>query len=93
MNVKTTLPLEGNTMLTIEQKAAAFDALCKELAGKAKLVTYIPMPNCMVRRENGYAMHMKIGSMPIYEWTLRANGCDDFAAAALAIVKPDDALT
>ena len=72
-------------MPTVEEKAAAFDALCREFSGKARHVSMY----CVERRKpewddaNGRTIVMD--DVPVYEWTLRAIGCADFASVAISM--------
>jgi hypothetical protein len=72
---------------TIEEKAAAFDALCSALKDRGKFLHIMkrlkpPKPN-----QDGLEYEM----VPIYEWTLRTEYHTDFVVAALSMVKPSKA--
>lgn len=73
--------------LSIETKAAAFDALCK-IVGRPKVAenTYV-MGRPIIDRD-GNITHSR-REIAVYEWRLRADNCDDFIAACLALLPKD----
>ena len=72
-------------MPTVEEKAAAFDALCREFSGKARHVSM----HCVERRtpkwDDANWCTIAMDHVPVYEWTLRAIGCADFASVAISM--------
>ena len=72
---------------TIEQKAAAFDELCRALKGKAEFVKY---KERLVQPEFEWtggryhiALEAKYERVPVYEWRLRADGESDIGMVLL----------
>lgn len=76
---------------TIEEKAAAFDALCDEFRGKAKFIRFkrIETGSRSVPPFPTAHAEVRFCDVPIYEWVLRAegDGGDDFAAVAIKMGK------
>ena len=69
---------------SIEEKAAAFDALVREFQGKGKFV-------CMKRRikevkTGPYETTIVAEDYPVYEFVMCVDGHNDFAAAVLSLL-------
>lgn len=71
-------------MISIEEKAAAFDALVREFQGKGRRV-------CMKRRTKEiktgpHETTIVFEDYPVYEFVMRVDGHNDFAAAVLSLL-------
>ena len=78
-------------MLSIEEKAAAFDALVREFKGKARFV-------CMKRRTKEiktgpYETTVFAENYPVYEFVMRVDGHNDFGAAVLSLLPANAEVT
>lgn len=72
---------------SLVERAAAFEALCYEFDGKAKyLYTFkseVADTSNYMSQSNTVYTEVKYREVHVYEWTLRADDCDDFRAAAI----------
>lgn len=73
--------------VSIEDKAAAFDALVREFQGKARLVHRKRRTKEVKTGPGAHEVSIVHEDYPVYEFVLRVDGHDDFAAAILALLK------
>ena len=74
--------------VSIERKAAAFDALCRALRGKAQFVRTKSVPvQSTSSRDPGSTVHndQKYRVVHVYKWEIYGNDSDDFAELALKL--------
>lgn len=69
----------------IEDKAAVFDALVREFQGKGRFVH--KKRRTKEVKTGPYETEIVFEDYPVYEFILRVDGHNDFAAAILALLK------
>ncbi len=70
--------------ISIEDKAAAFDALVKEFQGRGRFVHMKRRPKEVKTGPNETVIVAE--DYPVYEFVMRVDGHDDFAAAVLKLL-------
>ena len=71
--------------VAIEDKATVFDALVREFQGKARFVH--KKRRTKEVKTGPHEVKIAFEDYPVYEFILRVDGHDDFAAAILALIK------
>lgn len=72
--------------VSVEDKAAVFDALVRKFQGKAQFVHKKRRTKEVLTGPN--ETHIIYEDYPVYEFVLRVDGHDDFAAAILKLIVP-----